>query len=85
MVVGQRDGVAGEPVRVGGVGAGPDEQAGRAETVEEVLFAGAGVGGGVDGALELVAGYFLAVLAGGLVQLGWGGEALVGVVAVDAV
>ncbi|MDW5323259.1 hypothetical protein [Plantactinospora sp. KLBMP9567] len=85
MVVGQRDGVAGEPVRVGGVGARPDKQAGRAETVKEALFAGAGVGGGVNGASELVAGYFLTVLAGGLVQLGWGGEALVGVVAVDAV
>jgi len=42
--------------------------------LQEVVFVAGGVGGGADQPPELVAGHFLAVLAGGLVQLGGRGQ-----------
>jgi hypothetical protein len=62
----QRDGVPGELAGVGGVGAGSHEQPAGAEPVEEVLFVAGGAGSGVDQASEVVAGYFVTLLAGGL-------------------
>jgi hypothetical protein len=70
---------------MGGVGAGSHEQATAVKSVEEVLFVAGGAGGDVDQAPEAVAWYFVALLAGGLVQLGRFGVALGGVPAADAV
>jgi hypothetical protein len=53
--------------------------------VEEVLFVAGSAGGGVDQAPEAAVGYFVALLAGGLVQLGGLGVTLGGVPAADAV
>ncbi len=67
-------------------GAGAHEQPAGAEPVKEVVFVGGRASGGVDQAAEAVAGYFVALLAGGLVQLGGLGVALGTVAAaVDAV
>jgi hypothetical protein len=73
-VVGQRDGIPREPVRVVGASTGAHEQTRAAEAVEKVGFVAGGVGGGADEPPQLVAGHVVAVLAGGLVQLGGRGR-----------
>jgi hypothetical protein len=58
---------------------------GDADAVQEVLFAAGFVGSGADQPPQLVAGHFVALLSGGLVQLGGCGVTLGGTPAVDAV